>query len=109
MMRETEPPEPKHVSKRTVLIVFGCVCLAWIGICVSVQAWELVLALPLGILGCAIILILCRVLWELIAIPILALPLILRRRTKKPQELANNTSELTSGGRADAPPGGSST
>lgn len=75
---ETTMTEPGHLKPKTVLIVFGIVALAFIGVCASVGAWPLaigaLIAIPLvplvmwllGLVGAAVFAlvgtVLCRVL-----------------------------------------------
>jgi hypothetical protein len=41
--------EPGHLKPKTVLIIFGCVALAFTAVCVGVGAWPLAVGMLIGI------------------------------------------------------------
>lgn len=60
-----------QLSRRTVIIVLSVVVVIFAVVCASVGAWPLVIGIPFGLIGVALFLILFRLLWKFVVIPVL--------------------------------------
>jgi hypothetical protein len=76
----TSSSRSTQLSRRTVIIVLSVVVVIFAVVCASVGAWPLVIGIPLGLIGLALFLIIFRLLYEFVVIPVLFLLWRLGRR-----------------------------
>jgi hypothetical protein len=74
------------LSRRTVIIVFSVVALGFVILCASAGAWELILALPLGLLAFFAVLGLYNGFWDCAVRPLILRGLKSQDSDAKPQK-----------------------